>query len=77
MQVLVVTGAEPWRPLLDRAAANFRASGAPEADVRLALKNHLRAEELGLGPDPEPEVGLVCEVGGGGDGTETGAGTRP
>lgn len=55
-QVLAATGAEPWRPVLDVATSKFRASGAAEADVRQALKNHTRASELDLGPDPEPEV---------------------
>lgn len=56
VQVLAVTGAEAWRPALDEAAAKFRASGAAEADIRTALKNHIKAAELDLGPDPEPEV---------------------
>lgn len=29
-------------------------AGAAEADIRNALKNHIRAAELDLGPDPEP-----------------------
>lgn len=52
--MLAVSGAAPWRPVLDRAAELFRGSGAPESDVRAALKGHLRASELDLGPDPEP-----------------------
>ena len=55
-QVLAETNAEPWRPVLDRAAEKFKASGAPEPDIRAALKNHSRRDELDLGPDPEPEV---------------------
>ncbi|KAJ9510667.1 hypothetical protein QJQ45_027528 [Haematococcus lacustris] len=55
-QVLAVTGAAPWRPVLDEATARFRSSGAPEGDVRAALKNHMRVEELDLGPDPDLEV---------------------
>ncbi|KAJ9508735.1 hypothetical protein QJQ45_028029 [Haematococcus lacustris] len=55
-QVLAVTGAAPWRPVLDEATAKFRSSGAPEGDVRAALKNHMRVEELDLGPDPDLEV---------------------
>ncbi len=53
-QILAATAAAAWRPVLDAAAAKFRASGAPEPDVRAALKNHPRADELDLGPDPEP-----------------------
>ncbi len=63
-QVLAATGALPWRPVLDAAAVKFRASGAPEADVRSALKNHTRASELDLGPDPEPEVRRQRQFGG-------------
>eukprot|EP00983_Pelagomonas_calceolata_P080627 1155224-Pelagomonas_calceolata.AAC.15 len=55
-QVLAETKAEPWRPVLDKATEKFKASGAPEADIRAALKNHSRREELDLGPDPEPPV---------------------
>ncbi|GFH19076.1 uncharacterized protein HaLaN_15968, partial [Haematococcus lacustris] len=53
--VLAVTGAAPWRPVLDEATARFRSSGAPEGDVRAALKNHMRVDELDLGPDPDLE----------------------
>ncbi|KAF5832455.1 hypothetical protein DUNSADRAFT_11622 [Dunaliella salina] len=61
-QVLAVTNAGPWRPVLLQAIQNFKASGALEADIRAALKNHFRSEELdldldlGLGPDPKPPV---------------------
>ncbi|KAL6758145.1 hypothetical protein V8C86DRAFT_2434967 [Haematococcus lacustris] len=55
-QVLAVTDAAPWRPVLEEATARFRSSGAPEGDVRAALKNHMRVHELDLGPDPDLEL---------------------
>jgi hypothetical protein len=44
-----------WRAVLDDAAARYRDAKCPEGDVRAALKNHTRAADLDLGPDPEPE----------------------
>jgi hypothetical protein len=51
-QLLAAAGKE-WRPVLDRAVGLFRAAACSDADVRAALKNHARAEELDLGPEPE------------------------
>lgn len=44
---------DDWKPLLDEATAKFREAGCNEPDIRGALKNHYKAEELDLGPEPE------------------------
>lgn len=56
---------------MDEAVQHFRDAGCAESDIRGALKNHYCADQLDLGPDPEPEqVGnspsllLAFEVGG-------------
>lgn len=53
-QVLAAINKPEWRAVLDTATEKFRSAGAAEADVRQALKNHTRKEDLDLGPDPEP-----------------------
>ncbi len=52
-QVLAAVSKE-WKPVLDGAVEKFRTAGASEVDIRSALKNHQRKDELDLGPDPEP-----------------------
>lgn len=46
---------ETWKHVLDQAVELFKAAGCSESDIRSALKNHARKDELDLGPDPEPE----------------------
>lgn len=46
---------QDWRPVLDRGVALFKSAGCSEADIRAALKNHSRKDDLDLGPDPVPE----------------------
>mmetsp|Transcript_14445 Transcript_14445/g.43688 ORF Transcript_14445/g.43688 Transcript_14445/m.43688 type:complete len:721 (-) Transcript_14445:878-3040(-) len=46
---------QEWRPLVDEAVQHFRDAGCAESDIRGALKNHYCADQLDLGPDPEPE----------------------
>ena len=54
-QVLAKIGKE-WKPMLDSAVDKFRSAGAAQVDIRGALKNHSRREDLDLGPDPEEAV---------------------
>lgn len=49
-----VSVAAGWRPLLDSAVAMFRSAGCAEADIRNALRNHSKKDEIDLGPEPEP-----------------------
>ena len=51
-----------WKPTLDSAVDKFRSAGAAEADVRGALKNHTKKEELDLGPDPEEVAAAAAEA---------------
>lgn len=60
-QVLAAVGKE-WKPTLDSAVDKFRSAGAAEADVRGALKNHTKKEELDLGPDPEELAAAAAEA---------------
>mmetsp|Transcript_9583 Transcript_9583/g.20413 ORF Transcript_9583/g.20413 Transcript_9583/m.20413 type:complete len:652 (+) Transcript_9583:75-2030(+) len=53
-QVLAAVKQE-WKAVLDSAVDKFRSAGASETEIRGALKNHSRKDELDLGPDPEPE----------------------
>ena len=46
---------QDWRPMLDEAVEHFRDAGCAPPDIRGALKNHYRAADLDLGPDPEPQ----------------------
>jgi hypothetical protein len=41
--------------MLDEAVEHFRDAGCAPPDIRGALKNHYRAADLDLGPDPEPQ----------------------
>lgn len=41
--------------MLDEAVQHFRDAGCAPPDIRGALKNHYRAADLDLGPDPEPQ----------------------
>ncbi|EFJ44867.1 hypothetical protein VOLCADRAFT_106243 [Volvox carteri f. nagariensis] len=53
-QMLAAVGhAEEWRSELDRAVALFREAGCPEKDIRVALRNHFKADELDI-PAEEP-----------------------
>lgn len=52
-QVQAAVG-QAWKPTLDSAVEKFREAGASETEIRSALKNHSRKDELDLGPDPEP-----------------------
>lgn len=54
-QVLAAVGKE-WKPMLDTAVEKFRSAGASEPDIRGALKNHTKTNELDLGPDPVEEA---------------------
>lgn len=62
-QLLAAAG-RPWKPLLDEAVAAFREAGCAETDIRGALKAHTHADELDLGPDPEPEAPAATAAGG-------------
>ncbi|KAK2076396.1 hypothetical protein QBZ16_000921 [Prototheca wickerhamii] len=56
--ILRAAGGLDWRPLLERAAEQFRAAGAHELDVKNALKGHPMADELKdlIGDDEEAEA---------------------
>ena len=58
-QVLAAVGRD-WKPVLDGAVDKFRTAGASEADIRGALRNHSRKDELDLGPDPEEEAAAAA-----------------
>lgn len=45
--------------MLDEAQKHFRDAGCTAPDIRGALKNHFKAPELDLGPEPEPEAEKV------------------
>jgi hypothetical protein len=49
--------------MLDEAVQHFRDAGCAPPDVRGALKNHYRAADLDLGPDPEPQPEKVSTMG--------------
>jgi hypothetical protein len=52
---------QDWRPMLDEAVQHFRDAGCAPPDIRGALKNHYRAADLDLGPDPEPQPEKVTK----------------
>lgn len=60
-QVLAAVGKD-WKPMLDSAVDKFKTAGAAEADIRGALKNHSKKDELDLSPDPEEEVVVEKEA---------------
>eukprot|EP01024_Parvocaulis_polyphysoides_P050282 TRINITY_DN48970_c0_g1_i1.p4 TRINITY_DN48970_c0_g1~~TRINITY_DN48970_c0_g1_i1.p4 ORF type:complete len:103 (-),score=24.99 TRINITY_DN48970_c0_g1_i1:225-533(-) len=47
-----------WQPMLDDATAKFKQAGCAIKDIRQALKNHFKGDEVELPPlpeSPEPE----------------------
>lgn len=70
-QLLAAAGAGDWRAMLDGAVGLFKGAACTEADLRSALKNHTHADQLDLGPDPEP-VDEEVEEGKGGKEEEGG-----
>jgi tetratricopeptide (TPR) repeat protein len=58
---LAARAGQDWRPMLDEAVEHFRDAGCAPPDIRGALKNHYRAADLDLGPDPEPQPEKVDE----------------
>ena len=50
-----------WKPMLDSAVDKFRSAGASEPDIRGALKNHTKKDDLDLGPDPEEEAAAAAK----------------
>ncbi|KAG2497984.1 hypothetical protein HYH03_004243 [Edaphochlamys debaryana] len=57
-QMLAAVG-QDWRPQLDAGVALFREAGCPEKDIRVALRNHLKAPELDI-PAEEAEAAAAA-----------------
>lgn len=51
-QVRAAVGIQ-WKPLLDDAVGKFREAGCSEADIRQALLNHSKKDEIEIPPEPE------------------------
>ncbi|GLC33808.1 hypothetical protein PLESTM_000121800 [Pleodorina starrii] len=51
-QMLAATGQE-WKPEVEKAVALFREAGCPEKDIRMALRNHFKSEELDIPAEEE------------------------
>jgi len=43
-----------WKPLLDDATVKFKQAGCAIKDIRQALQNHFKGDEVELPPLPEP-----------------------
>lgn len=63
-QVRAAVGIQ-WKPLLDDAVAKFREAGCSEADIRQALLNHSKKDEIEIPPEPEAPKEEGEEVKGG------------
>ena len=63
-QVRAAVGIQ-WKPLLDDAVAKFRDAGCSEADIRQALLNHSKKDEIEIPPEPEAPKAEGEEVKGG------------
>mmetsp|Transcript_5803 Transcript_5803/g.16302 ORF Transcript_5803/g.16302 Transcript_5803/m.16302 type:complete len:613 (-) Transcript_5803:272-2110(-) len=53
-QVRATVGKE-WKPLLDEAVRKFNEAGCQKADIRTALLNHLKKDEIDIPPELQPE----------------------
>eukprot|EP00951_Prasinocladus_malaysianus_P032619 scaffold318580_cov24-Prasinocladus_malaysianus.AAC.1 len=51
-QVRAAVGKE-WKPLLDEAVVKFNEAGCQQADIRTALLNHMKKDEIEIPPEPE------------------------
>ena len=51
-QVRAAIGKE-WKAIVDDAVAKFNEAGCQQADIRTALLNHLKTDEIEIPPEPE------------------------
>lgn len=42
-----------WKPLVEEAVVKFNEAGCQQGDIRTALLNHLKKEEIDIPPEPE------------------------
>eukprot|EP00191_Tetraselmis_sp_GSL018_P019770 CAMPEP_0177592292 /NCGR_PEP_ID=MMETSP0419_2-20121207/8478_1 /TAXON_ID=582737 /ORGANISM="Tetraselmis sp., Strain GSL018" /LENGTH=632 /DNA_ID=CAMNT_0019083141 /DNA_START=169 /DNA_END=2066 /DNA_ORIENTATION=- len=54
-QVRAAVGGKNWKELIDEAVAKFNEAGCQQSDIRTALLNHLKKDEIEIPPEPEPE----------------------
>ncbi len=60
-QVRAAVGIQ-WKPLLDDAVAKFKEAGCSEVDIRQALLNHSKKDEIEIPPEPEKPVEKVLPL---------------
>lgn len=61
-QVLAAVNKPEWKATLDSAVEKFTSAGASAFEIRQALQNHSRKDELDLGPDPAPAAPAAADA---------------
>lgn len=61
-QIWAGVGLQGWKEMVEDAKARFLSATCKEKDVLEALRNHIKADELELPPEPKPEEAPAAKV---------------